>query len=220
MVASLVVSQVLLWCVVIVLALTCLALARQVGVLYERIAPAGALAMNNRLSGGDNAPPTNVVDITGQPLSIGQSNDEGRCQLLFFLSPTCPVCKTLLPILKSIQRHEGRSLSIVLASDGDDLSTHQAYIQKHGLSVFPYVLSEPLGIAYGVGKLPYGVLIDERGVISALGIINSREHLESLLEAKRLGQSTIQDYLEREDKENGSDLSQTTEPAKASTTYS
>ena len=202
MVTGLVVSQGLLWFVVVVLALVCLALARQVGVLYERIAPAGALAMNKRLSGGDMAPPTDVVDIAGQPLSIGRANDRGECQLLFFLSPTCPVCKTLLPILKSMQRSERKSLSIVLASDGDDIKTHQAFIEKQGLEGFNYVISEPLGIAYGVSKLPYGVLIDQAGIISALGIINSREHLESLLEAKQLGQPTIQDYLESEESKN------------------
>ena len=193
---ELVVSQVLLWVVVIVLALACLALARQVGVLYERIAPAGALAMNKKLSGGDTAPPTEVVSITGHPLAIGGGNDKGKSQVLFFLSPGCPVCKTLLPILKSIHRRENSWLTIVLASDGDDVKTHQTFIKKQSIEQFPYVISEPLGIAYGISKLPYGVLIDEEGIISALGLINSREHLESLFEAKRLGQATIQDHLQ------------------------
>ena len=38
-------SQGLLWGVVIILAITVLALARQIGVLHERIAPVGALAL-------------------------------------------------------------------------------------------------------------------------------------------------------------------------------
>ena len=38
---ALLVSNLLLWCVVIVLAVVVLALARQVGVLHERVAPAG-----------------------------------------------------------------------------------------------------------------------------------------------------------------------------------
>jgi hypothetical protein len=40
---ALLISNAVLWCVVIVLALVVLALARQVGVLHERGAPAGAL---------------------------------------------------------------------------------------------------------------------------------------------------------------------------------
>jgi hypothetical protein len=33
-------------------------------------------------------------------------------------------------------------------------------------------------------------------VLRARGIVNSREHLESLFEAKRLGLASIQDYFE------------------------
>ena len=43
MAEALVISNVILWVLVIVLALVVLALARQVGVLHERVAPAGAL---------------------------------------------------------------------------------------------------------------------------------------------------------------------------------
>ncbi len=198
MLNTLIVSQVLLWVIVIVLSVVCLALVRQVGVLYERIAPAGALAMNKKLSGGDKAPQLSVVTLAGQPMQIAPppvADAPPRSQLLFFLSPTCPVCKTLLPIIKAIHRHESDWLDIVLASDGDDDEFHKSFVIKHDLGAFPYVVSRPLGMSYGVSKLPFGVLIDEQGVISALGIVNSREHLESLFEAKMLGKATIQDYL-------------------------
>jgi len=62
--------------------------------------------------------------------------------------------------------------------------------------VFRYVVSAPLGISYQVSRLPFAVLIDAAGVLRARGIINSREHLESLFEAKRLGVASLQDYLE------------------------
>ena len=39
-----VVSQIVLWIVVVVLALTVVALVRQIGVLHERVAPLGALS--------------------------------------------------------------------------------------------------------------------------------------------------------------------------------
>ena len=51
-------------------------------------------------------------------------------------------------------------------------------------------------MAYQVSRLPYAVLIDAQGVLRARGIVNSREHLESLFEAKRLGFASIQDYFE------------------------
>jgi methylamine dehydrogenase accessory protein MauD len=51
---------------------------------------------------------------------------------------------------------------------------------------------------YKVGKIPYAVLIDPEGVIRAKGLVNNREHLESLMEAYRLGMASIQDYLRKE----------------------
>jgi methylamine dehydrogenase accessory protein MauD len=56
------------------------------------------------------------------------------------------------------------------------------------------VLSAPLGLAYEVAKLPYAVLIDGTGVVRAKGLVNTREHLESLFEAQERGIATIQDW--------------------------
>jgi len=112
--------------------------------------------------------------------------------LLFFLSPTCPVCKTLLPVLKSIARREREWCDVVLASDGQG---HEAFIAEHALESFAYVVSPDLGMLYGVGKLPYAALVDENGRIAAFGLVNSREHIESLFEAKERGIASIQDYL-------------------------
>ena len=207
MLESLLISQVLLWIVILVLSLVCYALVRQIGVLYERIAPAGALAMNQKLAGGDKAPAMQLTALDNTVLSIGQPSGEilslsslqpAKNQLLFFLSPSCPLCKTLLPILKHIQRDQEASLDIILASDGEEVFSHQTFIKKEALEQFPYVISEPLGLSYGVSQLPYAVLINKTGLISALGVVNTREHLESLFEAEQLGQPTIQDYLHQQ----------------------
>jgi methylamine dehydrogenase accessory protein MauD len=49
-----------------------------------------------------------------------------------------------------------------------------------------------------VAKLPYAVLIDEAGIVRAKGLVNTREHLESLFEAKERGVGSIQEFVERE----------------------
>jgi methylamine dehydrogenase accessory protein MauD len=192
---ALTISVVLLWIAVLALTITGLALARQIGVLYERIAPVGALSINPKLTGGSQAPALEVTSLAGQRQSIGSA---GSSQLLFFLSPGCPVCKTLLPIVRSIQQRERNWLTVILASDGEDDTFHRQFVQKQDLEQFAYVRSELLGRAYGVTRLPYAVLIDEKGVISGLGLVNSREHLESLLEARRLRTPTIQTFLEQQ----------------------
>ena len=56
-------------------------------------------------------------------------------------------------------------------------------------------MSASLGLAYQVGRLPFAALLDEHGILRARGLVNSREHLESLFEAKRLGVASLQEYF-------------------------
>lgn len=187
---------ILLGIIVLGLAVVVYSLARQVGVLYERVAPAGALSVNQVVKAGSEAEQIPLQTIMGDEIVVGKTAE--RSQLLFFLSPDCPVCKQLLHPLKSAAKSEKDWLDIVLASDGDDVNEHTGFIKREGLDKFPYVVSEILGKTYGVSKLPYGVLIDENGKIASLGIVNSREHLESLFEAKEQGVSDIQTYMAKQ----------------------
>jgi methylamine dehydrogenase accessory protein MauD len=191
---ALAISNVVLWIVVLALLAVVLALTRQVGVLHERIAPAGALMINRGLTVGEQAPVIEVVDLNGQPLKIGATREDGLSTLLLFLSPTCPVCETLLPVLLSSRKHEKSWLRIVLASDGDP-QAHRQFVRSHGLLEFPYVVSAPLGMTYQVSRLPFAALLDPSGTLRARGLVNSREHLESLFEAQRLGVASLQEYF-------------------------
>ena len=195
----LIASNVVLWVAVLALGLLVYALTRQVASLFDRIAPAGALMVNQVLKVGDSAPEVKVRDLGGNPLTLGGTPADrtaSKSTLIFFLAPDCPISKTLLPVLRSLAKSENW-VAIVLASDGGTAREHQAYVTKHQLGGFPYVLSRTLGETYGVGKLPYAVLIDERGLIASLGLVNSREHLESLFEAKEQNLASIQEYMQR-----------------------
>jgi len=191
---ALLISQIVLWIMMFVMAGLQLALLRQIGVLHERIAPMGALTIDKGPKEGEAAPMFELTDLRRHPTLIGGVNERGQGTLLFFLSPSCPVCKKMLPILKSFRASGEQALQIVLASDGDP-EEHQRFVAAYGLSDFPYVLSQELGMTYRVAKLPYAVLIDEAGIVRAKGLINTREHLESLLEAKERGVASIQEYL-------------------------
>ena len=52
----LIASQILLWAALLVLGVVCMALARQIGVLHQRIAPAGALSLRQPLKLGEPMP--------------------------------------------------------------------------------------------------------------------------------------------------------------------
>jgi methylamine dehydrogenase accessory protein MauD len=164
---ALVVSNVVLWIVVLMLAGVVTALVRQIGVLYERVAPAGALMTARGPAVGEAAPVLRVEDLGGGARDVGGPGREGRSTLLFFLSPTCPVCNALLPALRSVARAEAAWLDVVFASDGPR-------------------------------ELPYAVLLDGAGVVRAKGLVNTREHLESLFEAHERDVASLQDFVIRE----------------------
>jgi methylamine dehydrogenase accessory protein MauD len=189
----LIASQILLWVAVLGLGIVCIALARQVGVLHQRIAPAGALSLRQPLKLGDPVPEMTLETLDGASVQIGGLRG-GRSQLVLFLSPDCTICDALLPAVRSAHGAERAWLDIVLASDGGG-AAHAEFVREKGLGKFPYVLSEALGRAYGVSKLPYAVLIDEAGRLSSTGLVNTREHLESLFVAKESGVRSIQEFL-------------------------
>jgi methylamine dehydrogenase accessory protein MauD len=197
MTAAATISLVVLWIAVIALAVVVFALARQIGVLYERVAPAGALMIGRGSKIGEAAAPVAVERLQGAAETIGGPSADGRSTLVFFLSPTCPVCKSLLPALRSLARAEGSWLSVVLAGDGAR-PEHEAFVRSEKLDDFAYVLSTELGITYQVAKLPYAVLIDAAGVLKAGGLVNTREHLESLFEASERGVASIQEFVAAE----------------------
>ncbi|KEP69955.1 thiol-disulfide isomerase [Thioclava dalianensis] len=176
----LVFSNILLWVVVLVQIVIIFALARQVGILFERVSPVGAMVSDAGPALGDRAPKLRLPNLNGPEFDLG--NADGRAQLVFFLSTSCPICKALLPALKSIKSDEGKWLDVVLASDGRE-SLHQRLIESESLQGFPYVLSSELGMSFRVSKLPFAVLIGADGTIKAKGLVNSREQLESLFNA-------------------------------------
>jgi len=192
---ALAVSTIVLWVIVIVLALVVVALARQVGVLHERVAPAGALMPTNGPKVGELTEAMPLADINGKEVTIGGPNPDAYHSLIMFISPTCPVCKSLVPTAKSLANTERNRLQLIFASDGDKLEQHQAYARDLDLGQYPYVLSQKLGMGFEVSKLPFAVLIGADGTLQSKGLVNTREHLESLIEAMDTGIATLQEYV-------------------------
>lgn len=180
------------WGVLLVLGIGLVALARQIGVLHQRLGPAGALMLSKAAKVGEPAPQFRLAGLDGGEVAIGGAATDGRDTLLMFISPDCKVCGGLLPTILSLGRAE--RLRLVFASDGD-AAAHLRFQRDKGLAAHPYVISRDLGLAFEIGRLPYAVLIDAHGVVAAQGLVNTREHLESLVEARRLGVASIQDFL-------------------------
>ncbi|HRO15441.1 MAG TPA: methylamine dehydrogenase accessory protein MauD [Paracoccus sp. (in: a-proteobacteria)] len=188
----LIASNILLWLAFLGVTVVLLGLMRQVGLLHERSSPMGAMITDHGPDIGDAAPTFELPDFFGRSVPIGGAAKDGRPTLLMFTAPSCPVCDKLFPIMKSIARAE--KISIVMISDGAP-EEHRRFLDTHELGEIRYVVSAEAGMAFQVGKIPYGVLLDPQGIIRAKGLTNTREHLESLLEADKTGFASLQQYI-------------------------
>jgi methylamine dehydrogenase accessory protein MauD len=193
MLEALMVSNILLWMVALALGITVLALARQIGLLHERSAPLGAMVTDAGPNVGDKAPTFELDDFFGKRrVAIGGPQRQGLDTLLVFLAPSCPMCNKILPTMQAMGREE--HLDVIVVSDGAR-EEHERFLHRHPIGSIPYVVSSEIGIRYRIGRVPYALLIDDQGVIRAKGLVNTREHLESLVEAKAMNVASLQQYL-------------------------
>ncbi|HUD91946.1 methylamine utilization protein MauD [Sphingobium sp.] len=192
MLTSLIISQIVSWIVIIGLVIALLALARQVGVLHIRVAPAGALATSGGPSVGSTTGPIATRDLDGKPVTIGGHAHGIKLRLLLFVSAQCPLCKAVIPMATSFAKAERVALTFI---GDDDASAQRAMIAQHGLEGHAFINGPEVGQAYEVAKLPFALLLDEEGAILSKGLVNSREHLESLIVAHEMGIRTVQDYI-------------------------
>jgi methylamine dehydrogenase accessory protein MauD len=190
MLIALIVSQVLVWVLLAALVVAGLALARQVGVLHERVAPMGALTPRQGPAVSEIAPLMQLPSVNGGAVTIG--GPAMRPRLVMFVGPSCPICKKMIPLARRVAQSDG--LDLILATDAPAHEVAEM-VAREGLADLPFVNSEELGMAYGVDKLPHAALISEGGTILARGLVNSREHLESLVVARELGVGSVQDFL-------------------------
>ncbi|HZF45633.1 MAG TPA: methylamine dehydrogenase accessory protein MauD [Sphingomonadaceae bacterium] len=188
----LIASNVLLWIAVVALSFLILALGRQIGLLHERLAPVGALATKQGPQAGEQAPRMPGHLIGGGTIDIGGPLAQGALRLLLFVAPSCPICKKLIPIALDVARDENVELVFVGDEDPDE---QRAMIERFGLGGHSFVNGPEVGMAFAVAKLPHAVLLDAGGRVAARGLVNSREHLESLLVSHETGVTDLQTYL-------------------------
>lgn len=145
------------WILVSVLAVVVVALARQIGVLQLRLAPLGALEVDDEGPPLGEAPEARRVRTPdGSSRVLG---GPGRGRLVAFVSDTCPICEQVAPSLPAAAGASGLELQLV--SDPD------------------------LETAYRVPGVPFVVVLDEVGVVRSKGTVNSLEQVEGLVDTAR-----------------------------------
>ena len=123
------------------LALVVLGLARQIGVLHERVAPLGALTTRTAVGVGDRAPEFDLADLAGANDPCRRRRPARRNQLLLFVSPTCPMCKKLLPVARSFAQQRAGAGWTSCSWATATAPSHEALVAEHRLQDLPLVLS-------------------------------------------------------------------------------
>ena len=169
-------SYVVLWALVVLLGITVVALARQIGTLHLRLGPRGALEMDEEGPPlGTGLPEETLVDVDGVERAIG---GPGESQLLLFVSPGCMVCEQVLPGIPAVAKSS--ALQAFVLTDVDEHESRRAY-QSKDLGA-PLVPARFVAQRYEVPGTPYVIVLDNLGIVRAKGTINNLEQLEGLVD--------------------------------------
>lgn len=194
--APLVMSHILLWVVVVLLAVVTLAAVRQIGLIHKRLPPVGARMTPVGPELGSKAPEFDTRDLFGRRAALSDAGP--KKVLLLFISTRCVTCNEIAPAIKSIARSEAPSIDTLILSDNPEDDVRD-FVTRHRIDHLPIVVSRELVEAFGVQTTPYGIVVDESRNVVTKGIVNNIEHLESLVRAGELGVDSLETYSERLD---------------------
>lgn len=188
-----IVSYVVLWVLVLTNVVLTIALARLVGRQGRRVLPTGARVVDPGPEPGERIENWSGTDLSGRVVSL--QFPRARGVFLLYLSPHCSVCAALIPAAKRF------FAEIAAEADGwwvivfGSKEAQHAYARASGLTHQPVVAEEELPASLRIEGAPFGLWIDAGGRVGAKGMVNSREHLESLRHAVRSGYPSMDAYL-------------------------
>jgi methylamine dehydrogenase accessory protein MauD len=177
----LLVANLALWVVVLFLAFLLLGALRSLALLRWKVAQLEA-TMPTRvgrsgLRPGKNAPKFTLPTTAGG--EIGLEHYAGGKLLLVFMQPGCGPCHGIVPELNRL--HDSDEVQVLVIQNGDPEAV-RVWIKKHRPH-FDVAVQEHFNLSkrYEVFATPFAFLIDERGVISARGIVSTKQYLGFVL---------------------------------------
>lgn len=155
-----------------------LALMRQVGVLSLRINPVPAAEQEDAgptrgtVLAEAALEPAHVLNGFTTPFSSDLS-------LLFFVSPTCGLCSTLLKPLAAVQAAHPEVDAFLIG----EVSAERAsdYVRRAG-SKLPTFVAPGLFEQWQVHGTPFAAVVDRERRVIGSGVVNTLEQIEALVE--------------------------------------
>lgn len=172
-----IVSLIVLWVLVCVVAVTEVVLLRQMGLLYLRLGGSlGALQDSSGPQLGAGLPIGQVFDQTGVLRSLVPPR--GQQKILVFMSPTCSLCDVLIPELPAFAHSVRTAAELLVLLSADD-RTGKLAGWRPGRP--PVVVDPSLMDIFEIPSLPYAVTVNDAGRVASKGLINDLVQLDSLL---------------------------------------
>jgi methylamine dehydrogenase accessory protein MauD len=178
------VSTVLLWCALLVLAFFVIGALRALGIMNWRldqleVTRPGRVGRSG-LKPGRRAPDFTLPGVEGGELSL--RGFLGRSDvLLVFVQPACRPCQRIVPELNRLQR--AGTVCVLSVSNGcvDEV---RSWAHDAG-ALFPVLVQEDWSVSkrFEIFATPFAFLINPQGVIVSSGIVNNRRHLGYVLDA-------------------------------------
>ena len=167
--------------ILIGLAVVVLSLARQVGILHERLTPAG-MTRSREIQVGEVVPlqsTEGTVSISGAAPEIA-----GRNTALLFMSQECPICRSVLPAFDDAVA--GSGFGAYWIADGmpgpsGQMPDYERYADEQRLDPDRLLVSQELGLALGVSQIPALVLIDAEQRLLVREVLSGPRQVAGLL---------------------------------------
>jgi len=176
------ISYIVLWLIVLTLGILVLLLYRQLGIMYLGSAEG---VSRDGLEKGTTAPDFNLTDQYGNAQRL--SAYRGRPVVLLFGSPHCSPCRTLMPQLHDWARSHPDVGVVWLNAASEDESLKFVSDLGATLPVAPYTPESKLMDRYKVRVTPFMFLLDERGIVRAKGLANTKSGLDLYYKELRSG---------------------------------
>lgn len=170
----LIASNIALLAAVVTLGAVVFSLARQIGVLHERTAPAGVALERLRAAQPADATALTLTDLTGRATTLGEFAG-GRSLALLFVGPDCPVCRALLPGFERALQH--LDLLPCYAGGSGSPDAQAGYAAEHALDPRRYFIGADLAIALNVSHTPTLVVIGGNGEVALRETLRGPAHL-------------------------------------------
>ncbi len=171
------------------LLLLMLGLSRELGLVLVRLGPQAPREIRSGPEPGAAAPALEVTSIDGRVRTLRPQ--DRKKHLVLFITPNCGMCADLIPAIPSFARaYAGLTdVSVVIMGPSDEPNQEIASLLARA-DIFVASDAE-LATEMEIQTAPFGLLVDEAGIVQSAGLVNNQAHLEALLELE-----TFTDRLE------------------------